>query len=109
MLKIEIIELVIILESVSGCSSLNAVIDCQISNENLSKLQKNGHEFIENKLQDPDCEVISENISYIKHYGCGIYGGPSIKKGCPKTLDGNYWIIFNPDTLIPKKLVLIGR
>ena len=72
-------------------------------------MQNNGYKFLQSKIRDSNCEDISETISYIKHYGCGIYGGPAIKKGCPEVLDGDYWIIFNPETLVPKELALIGH
>lgn len=104
----KIIQTGIILLFVSGCSSIQTADNCLLNADQLTILQNNARNFLVEKLQNAECEEISDHISYIKHYGCGIYGGPSMKLGCPTVFDGDYWVIFSPKNLSPNELVFIG-
>lgn len=67
---------------------------------------------MESKRQ-PDgakCEEITESTQYVRDFGCGIYGLPagSYRSGCPDALDGDYFVIFDPESLQPREIVLLA-
>jgi hypothetical protein len=80
---------------------------CDLTPAETQLLRSNIYAFLPKELPEVDvrCEEISESTQYLRGHGCAIYGQPRSGLGCPTTLDGDYFIVFNRATLKAKGLV----
>lgn len=97
----------------TGCASQIADKDCELDPSELEVLQSRAILFLDSKWQPSGakCEEITDSTQYVRGSGCGIYGFPagSSKSGCPDALDGDYYVIFDPESLQPSGVVLIAH
>lgn len=95
-----------------GCASNRDEIDCALGPAELAVLKPRVTAFLDStKAEGARCEEISSSTLNIPRHGCGIYGGPagSSRAGCPDAFDGDYFVIFNPQSLEPSEVVLIAH
>ena len=97
---------------VASCASSTVGNRCALDDSQLEVLKPRALKFLASKWQ-PEvvaCEAISDFTLHVRKFGCGILGGPtgSSRPGCPDALDGDYFVIFDPDTLQPSEVVEVA-
>ena len=85
---------------------------CELEPAQVEALKARVLGFLDDEIQPSGaaCEDIADSATYVRGHGCGIYGLPagSDRPGCPDVLDGDYFVIFDPETLQPIEIVWIA-
>ena len=96
----------------TSCASHIADKNCALEAAEIEVLKDRVLSFLESKWQPKGakCEEITDFTQHVRDFGCGIYGSPagSSRPGCPDALDGDYFVIFDSETLVPNEVVLIA-
>ena len=96
----------------TGCASMTSAARCELEPAQFELLKARVLTLLDTEIQPSGaaCEELSESTTYVRGRGCAIYGmaAGSDRPGCPDVLDGDYFVIFDPDTLQPTKLIWIA-
>ena len=96
----------------TSCASQSADMNCALGPSELEVLKSRAMSFLDSKWQPEvaKCEEITDFTQHVHDFGCGIYGRPSgsSRSGCPDALDGDYYVIFDRESLEPSEVVLIA-
>ena len=96
----------------AACSVIPIDSECSLTDLQLEVLKPRVLSFLDAEWRSggSECEEITSYTQYVNDFGCGVYGLPagSSRSGCPDVLDGDYFVIFDLDTLEPTEIVLIA-